>query len=213
MLELPIMTEVIYTAAKVFDNLQSDRLAAQSFIASGDTRGITSRADLKLLKDLKDAAKVVIDCHNDSVALSPEIIVSINSAMTRSAALQPGKFRQDSDNIGVSTRFGDHRPTAVTTAALQWFIDDASQLPAKKAAATLFVSLAKAQPFGDGNKRTALLAANLLLLPHNHVLTVPFSETDPEVSNKFSELLARAYIYDEVKECVEYMTSRGVISF
>lgn len=213
MLDTGKLTDVIYTAGKVFDNLRSDRLATQSFISNGDIRGIASRADLELLKDLNDAAKIILECHNNNISLSPSVVISINSAMTRSAALRPGVFRQDSDNIGVSTRFGDHRPFAVQETDLQKFIDEASALSVEKAAATLFVSIAKAQPFGDGNKRTALLAANLLLLPSSKILTVPFNDDDPEVSAKFNDLLARAYIYDEVDACVTYMASRGIMSF
>lgn len=213
MLDTGKLTDVIYTAGKVFDNLRSDRLATQSFISNGDIRGIASRADLELLKDLNDAAKIILERHNNNISLSPSVVISINSAMTRSAALRPGVFRQDSDNIGVSTRFGDHRPFAVQETDLQKFIDEASALSVEKAAATLFVSIAKAQPFGDGNKRTALLAANLLLLPSNKILTVPFNDDDPEVSSKFNDLLARAYIYDEVDTCVGYMVSRGIMSF
>jgi hypothetical protein len=213
MLDTGKLTDVIYTAGKVFDNLRSDRLATQSFISNGDIRGIASRADLELLKDLNDAAKIILECHNNNISLSPSVVISINSAMTRSAALRPGVFRQDSDNIGVSTRFGDHRPAAVGESDLQIFIDEAAVLSTEQAAATLFVSIAKAQPFGDGNKRTALLAANLLLLPSNKVLTVPFKDDDPEVSAKFNELLARAYIYDEVEACVNYMVSEGIMPF
>ncbi|MDK4283108.1 Fic family protein, partial [Corynebacterium propinquum] len=74
----------------------------------------------------------------------------------------------------------------------------------------LFVLLAKAQPFGDGNKRTALLAANLLLLPERKILTVPYSDQDLSVSETFNDLLARAYIYDDVAACVEYLVREGV---
>lgn len=212
MLDTGKLTDVIYTAGRVFDNLRSDRLATGSFIASGDIRGISSRADLELLKDLNDAAKVVIKCFKDNSPLSADVIISVNKAMTRSAALQPGVFRRNSDNIGVSTRFGDHRPPAADENTLQTITDSVSALSPSDAAANLFVALARAQPFGDGNKRTALLSANLLVLPQGQVLTVPFREDDPTVSDRFNELLARAYIFGEVSHCVDYMISRGVIS-
>lgn len=210
MLDTQKLIEVIYTAGKVFDNLRSDRLATNSFIANGDTSGITSRADLELLKDLSDAAQIIIRAHDSHEELTPQTIIAINQALTRSAALQPGVFRSDSDNIGVATRYGDHRPKAVTEADLHSIITEARRHPADKAAAFLFVMLAKAQPFGDGNKRTALLAANLLLLPEGKILTVPYSDENLSVSGTFNDLLARAYIYDDVAACVEYLVREGV---
>lgn len=135
MLNTQVLTEVIYTAGKVFDNLRSDRLATQSFVASGDTSGISSRADLELLNDLNDAAHVIIEIskgskyHKDQTPLTPQTIVDINSAMTRFAALHPGVFRQDSDSIGVATRYGHHCPPAVDEDALHRIIDHAAQLP------------------------------------------------------------------------------------
>ena len=85
-------------------------------------------------------------------------------------------------------------------------------LPPSEAAANLFVALAKAQPFEDGNKRTALLAANLLVLSEGKILTVPFREDDPAIADRFNEFLARAYIFGEVSPCADYMISQGVIS-
>ena len=204
------LVDVIHSAGTVFENLQCSRAATQSFIAGGDTSGITSRADLELLKDLSDAAQIITRAHNSHEQLTPQTIIAINQAMTRSAALQPGVFRSDSDNIGVATRYGDHRPKAATEADLHSIITEARNQPADKAAAALFVLLAKAQPFGDGNKRTALLAANLLLLPERKILTVPYSDQDLSVSETFNDLLARAYIYDDVAACVEYLVREGV---
>ena len=103
-------------------------------------------------------------------------------------------------------------PPAADEKTLRTIIDSVSALSPTDAAANLFVVLAKAQPFGDGNKRTALLAANLLVLPQGQILTVPFREDDPTVSDRFNELLARAYIFGEVSPCVNYMTTQGVIS-
>lgn len=183
-----------------------------AFITTGDTAGITSRADLELLCDLRDATDALIAFHNSGTPLTPEVIIAINKAMTRWGALHPGQLRREHDILGVPTRFGDHRPAAADENTLQTIIDSVSALSPSDAEANLFVALARAQPFGDGNKRTALLAANLLVLPQGQVLTVPFREDDPTVSDRFNELLARAYIFGEVSPCVEYMISRGVIS-
>ena len=206
---LPIF---IFTAGKDFDNLRCDRQSTHAFITTGALRGITSRSDLELLRDLSDATEALISFHNSGTPLTPEVIIAINKAMTRWGALHPGQLRREHDIFGVPTRFGDHRPPAADEKTLQTIIDSVSAFSPAGAAANLFVALAKAQPFGDGNKRTALLAANLLVLPQRQILTVPFREDDPTVSDRFNELLARAYIFGEVSPCVNYMTTQGVIS-
>src|SRR5699024_101259 len=126
MLDTGKLTDVIYTAGKVFDNLRSDRLATQSFISNGDIRGIASRADLELLEDVNDAAEMTIQCHPHNTSLRPSVVTPSPCAMPRSAARRPRAFRQDSANPGVTTRGGDHRPFAVQETDLPKFIDAAS---------------------------------------------------------------------------------------
>ena len=212
MVDKPVLVDVIFTAGKVFENLRCDRQSTHAFITTGDIRGITSRADLELLCDLRDATDALIAFHTSGTPLTPEVIITINKAMTRWGAIHPGRLRSEHDEIVVSTRFGDHRPPAVDEKTLQAIIESVSALPPAGAAANLFVALAKAQPFGYGNKRTALLAANLLVLPEDQILTVPFREDDPAISDRFNELLARAYNFGEVSPCVDYMTAYGVMS-
>ena len=212
MVDKPVLVDVIFTAGKDFDNLRCDRQSTHAFITTGDIRGITSRADLELLCDLRDATDALIAFHTSGPPLTPEVIITINKAMTRWGALHLGQLCREYDIFGVLTRFGDHRPPAADEKTLQTIIDSVSAFSPAGAAANLFVALAKAQPFGDGNKRTALLAANLLVLPQGQILTVPFREDDPTVSDRFNELLARAYIFGEVSPCVNYMTTQGVIS-
>ena len=212
MVDKPVLVDVIFTAGKDFDNLRCDRQSTHAFITTGDIRGITSRADLELLCDLRDATDALIAFHTSGTPLTPEVIITINKAMTRWGALHPGQLRREHDIFGVPTRFGDHRPPAADEKTLRTIIDSVSALSPADAAANLFVVLAKAQPFGDGNKRTALLAANLLVLPEDQILTVPFREDDPAISDRFNELLARAYNFGEVSPCVDYMTAYGVMS-
>lgn len=76
----------------------------------------------------------------------------------------------------------------------------------------VFVRLAKAQPFMDGNKRTALFVANGLLLGADAgaLLTVPVDENDPRVAGRFNDLLARAYIHDEHDAVKSMLRDQGL---
>lgn len=78
-------------------------------------------------------------------------------------------------------------------------IQDASQL---------FVTLAKAQPFGDVNKRTALLTANGLLLAKQseYMLTVP---TDQENVKQFNTLLSDWYLHDN-DEIIDWLADWNI---
>ena len=81
----------------------------------------------------------------------------------------------------------------------------------QSAAARLFVLLAAAQPFEDGNKRTALLAANVAL-GQSGTLRAPYSENAPEIANRFHDLLARAYIFGEIEPAADYLVTNGIVS-
>lgn len=203
---------VVYSSGKVFDGLSTGRLDTENFLRSGSLDGVTSRSDLALLKDLRDVAQFVIDHVGDPIDGS--YVCAVNATLTRSGALHPGDLRTADQAIGVNTRFGRHEPPALTDAGLQQLLDVSVQGRSPlEGALTLFVALAKAQPFEDGNKRTALFAANGLLLAANTgtLLSIPVDEHDPSVADRFNELLARAYIHGETSELKDMMRTQGVL--
>lgn len=201
---------VVYSAGKVFDGLSTGRLDTANFLRSGSLDGITSRRDLDLLRDLRDAAQYVID--NAGNPIDASFVRGVNRQMSRSGAIHPGEFRTASQGIGVSTRYGRHTPDALTSAGLQHIVDTAlSGHDVHENALDLFVELAKAQPFEDGNKRTALLAANGMLIGFgaDTLLTIPVDERDSGVAEEFNDLLARAYRFDEHDGVKGLLRSRG----
>ncbi|MDO5511280.1 Fic family protein [Corynebacterium sp.] len=204
------INEVIYSAGKVFDNLRTGRLDTDSFLRHGDTSGIASRADLELLRDLQSAAGVAMSARQAEETPSAHLAVRINGSMTRSAALRPGVLRTAEQNIGVATPYGRHSPPALTLEELQALIEGTQGLPdVPQRAAHLFVAVAAAQPFEDGNKRTALLLANTLL-PGRTILAAPYSEDDATVSSRFHDLLSQAYMFGETGPAAEYLVHHGL---
>jgi Fic family protein len=192
------LAAVVYSSGKVFDGLSTGRLDTENFLRSGDLTGVTSRSDLALLEDLRDASQFIIDTRDRPIDAA--YVRDVNAQLTRSAALHPGRFRRDDDRIGVSTPFGRHEPAAPDLVGVQRIVDQALAKPdASEQALDLFVHLAKAQPFMDGNKRTAILVANALVIREQppRTLTVPVDEQDPTAARRFTELLARAYVFDE----------------
>ncbi len=205
---------VVYSSGKVFEGLATGRLDTENFLRSGSTDGVSSRADLSLLEDLRDAAAFII-LHTGRV-VDAAFVRQINAQLTRSAALHPGQLRNRSQRIGVNTRYGRHTPPALTAEGLQAIIDTATTDPdPAENAMALFVALAKAQPFEDGNKRTALFAANSLLLTANTstLLVVPVDEHDPGPADAFNELLASAYIHGDHSGVIDLLRTHGITPF
>ncbi len=198
------LLDVIYTAGVVFDGLSTSRPATDRYLRSGDTDGVRGRGDLALLQDLEAAAEFVIVTAGEPV--TADYLGRINAQLTRSAALNPGKLRRAEQGIGVHTTHGRHEPAAMTAEGLdaliqeQLLLDDALQ-----SAAHLFVEVARAQPFEDGNKRTAIFAANSYLIGQGAglLMAVPHDGADPTVSREFHDQLARAYAFGETGPVVE----------
>lgn len=201
---------VVYSSGKVFDGLSTGRRDTESFLRSGSLAGVTSRADLALLEDLRDVAQFTID--HGARPIDVAFVMAVNGQLTRSAALHPGRLRTDDQQIGVRTRYGRHEPEALTEDDLRRLLDAAVADDAVEHALDLFVRLAKAQPFEDGNKRTALFVANGLLLGSDSgmLLTVPVDENDPSVADSFNDLLARAYVHGEYEGVKDLLRTSGI---
>lgn len=202
---------VVYSAGKVFDDLRTGRIDTENFLRSGDTSGVTSRSDLALLEDLRDAAMFILEA--DTATLDAEFVCALNGQLTRSAALHPGQFRTEEQQIGVNTRHGRHTPPAITGSQLQDLIDAAVDVDnPSESALDLFVSIARAQPFEDGNKRTALFAANFHLIQANSktLLFIPGAERDEQLAKQFNDLLARTYLTGDRSGVKDLLRSSGL---
>jgi Fic family protein len=200
------LAAVVYSSGKVFNGLETGRLDTENFLRSGSTEGVTSRSDLHLLQDLRDVAGFVVS--HTTNALDARYIMALNGVISRSGAIRAGELRRTDQGIGVSTRFGRHEPPALTEAELDALIASclAGADPLDNAL-MLFVALAKAQPFEDGNKRTALFAANgyLICAGSSLLVTVPVDDDDPSVAAAFNQALARAYIHGETTDVIRLL--------
>ncbi|OUS97396.1 Fic family protein [Rhodococcus sp. NCIMB 12038] len=209
MITVADLAGAVYSSGKVFDGLSTGRLDTENFLRSGSLAGVSSRADLALLEDLRDVAQFIIDRHEQPI--DADYVRAINAQITRSGALHPGQLRTDDQQIGVGTRYGRHTPPALTEKDLLHLIDSAmSNQDVTENALDLFVELAKAQPFEDGNKRTALFVANSLLIGHGQLLVVPVDERNPTLADTFNDLLAKAYIEDEHDAVKDLMRQHGL---
>ena len=98
--------------------------------------------------------------------------------------MEPGKLRDERAPVMVNTTLGRYEPpvhdSATLASLIRGIVEGATGEDILEDAAHLFAGLAKMQPFGDGNKRTALLAGNGLLIAHGdqYPLTVPTNDKD-----------------------------------
>ncbi|WP_069146507.1 Fic family protein [Rhodococcus erythropolis] len=200
---------VVYSSGKVFDGLTTSRRDTENFLRSGSLTGIFSRADLALLEDLRDVAQFIIDHHDQPIDAT--YVCAVNAQITRRGALHPGQLRTEDQQIGVHTRHGRHTPPALTEDGLQQLIASLNCEDVTEHALDLFVELAKAQPFEDGNKRTASFVANSLLIGGGRMLVVPVDENDPQLSDTFNDLLAKAYLQGEHDAVKDLLREHGLI--
>jgi len=192
------LADVVYSAGAVFDGLRASRLDTENFLSSGSLEGISSKSDRALLQGLRDLAQFIIG--NRQPPVDSVYVRAVNEQITRSGPLHPGQHRAAARQIGVSTHYGRHEPPATNDRALQRIIDRAmAEVGPREQALELFVQIAKAQPFEDGNKRTALFLANSVLIRESkpEMLVVPADENNPSKATRFNDLLARAYVLGE----------------
>ncbi|WP_445342410.1 Fic family protein [Bifidobacterium sp. ESL0827] len=175
---------LLYSMGRTFDGLQSTFMATEEFLRTGNPQVVNSKADYNLLLDLRQAADYTLHYDYAREPIDLAYVKSINAQLTRTAAMEPGKLRDERTPVMVSTPLGRYEPPVPDSATIASLIKSAvwgaTGEDILEDAVRLFAGLAKMQPFGDGNKRTALLAGNGLLIAHGdrHPLTVPTSDKD-----------------------------------
>ncbi|WP_295730187.1 Fic family protein [uncultured Limosilactobacillus sp.] len=137
---------------------------------SGDLRVLNKPSDMGIFKDALSGIKAI-----QKAGFSVDGIINVNKSFNHSAEEDPdlpGHLRNTmyntDDNISVlvDQQGNDYYipPEVVTKQDLQLIVDqfnssDQSKLDALR----VFADLSRLQPFQDGNKRTALIAANAAL--------------------------------------------------
>ena len=175
---------LLYSMGRTFDGLQSTFMATEEFLRTGNPQVVNSKADYNLLLDLRQAADYTLHYDYAREPIDLAYVKSINAQLTRAAAMEPGKLRDERTPVMVSTPLGRYEPpvpdSATIASLIKSTVGGATGEDILEDAVRLFAGLAKMQPFGDGNKRTALLAGNGLLIAHGdrHPLTVPTSDKD-----------------------------------
>lgn len=190
------LARLLYRMGHTFDNLSTSQLNTEEFLRTGNPNVLTSKPDADLLTDLKNASAFVLETDSDTI-LDSDWVCAINSRLTKTAAMKPGRIRIDGEPVGVNTIYGRYNPGTPDPAELVDIMKQAERSETNMfAASRMFARIARLQPFGDGNKRTAMLAANGLLVKRDspHMLAVPVEGRDKDV---FLKGLSDWYMYKD----------------
>ncbi|WP_276829212.1 Fic family protein [Bifidobacterium coryneforme] len=202
------LAKLLYAMGRTFDGLQSTFTATEEFLHTGNPNVLVSKADYNLLLDLRQSADYTTHYDYAHRPIDLEFIKGINAQLTRTAAMEPGKLRDKHSPVSVSTPLGRYEPPVPDPDAITALVENTTRRKEDDdltRATILFAGLARMQPFGDGNKRTALLTANgLLIAAHNRqLLTVPTSDEDRTWFNR--ELAA--YYLREDRTIISHLTA------
>jgi hypothetical protein len=127
----------------------------QSILDGAVPAGLTTD-DVAVVLNLREAWRYLLSALDEPFGL--ELVRGINARVAHGLSLAPGQWRDGA--IGISGT--DWRPAPPTTRTIEEVFALAG--PATERAITFATRAMRAQLFWDGNKRTALLAANHLLL-------------------------------------------------
>ena len=171
---------------------------------NGVNVGEVSLDDIQIVLNLRDGWKYLLNSVDE--VLNIDYICKINSLVSRNESLEWGVLRKG--NVSISgTDYVPPIPNKETAEnELSDILSDSSLSDTEKAS-KLFLWEAKSQLFWDGNKRTALLAANKFLIQHGRGI---FSINDSKMQD-FSIMLSDFYTYGDYGKAVDFICTRCLL--
>lgn len=134
--------------------------------------------NLNVIVQLKRGWQYVI---KENKELSLKIEQNINLLVARYDSLNPGSFRTGSVTVELGNDKGEWKPQELDYQSEVDFFNNLMQKDTSitDKAMTLMYHNMRNQLFGDGNKRTAILAANKLMIDHGAgLINVPLDKWD-----------------------------------
>ncbi len=152
--------------------------------------------DILKITNLKHAWNTIFNTINEPLTL--DYICRIHADVARDEALSWGNLRTGSVYIS-GTNYVPPVPTKESANAILKELEDI-QNPTEKSIVAMF-KLMKAQLFWDGNKRTAMLAANKIMIQNGcGIISVPNEKLE-----EFNEILCDYYTNDTLDKAVNFV--------
>lgn len=152
--------------------------------------------DILKITNLKHAWQTVFDTINEPLTL--DYICRIHADVARDEALAWGKLRTGSVYIS-GTNYVPPIPTKESADAL---LNEMQEIKnPMESAITAMLRIMKAQFFWDGNKRTAMLTANKMMIQNGcGIISVPNEKLE-----KFNEILCDYYTNNTLEKAVKFV--------
>lgn len=196
------LSALLYRMGRTFDGLNTDRISTEDFLRTGNPELLSSKSNKELLNDLTDASTFVMETDYNVTPIDLDFARNVNARIRRTGALKPGIIRT-TEPAYVDTTLGSWKavdsPNLNDLSAMIAEAVNKDNGPLMDRAVQLFCKQAKMQPFGDGNKRTALLMANAVTVSETNgdvMVSVPADNMDDV--HMFNELLSRWYVKDDL---------------
>ncbi|HFC8491282.1 TPA: Fic family protein [Neisseria subflava] len=170
-----------------FENCQTTLLQTEQII-NGQNVASASLGDIQTILNLKRAYQYVMRHISDGLPVDIPLLKKINSIVAQEDSLAPGDFR--TGTVGVTLVDGSrHTPPAMSEVDVQNLlgqIENRSNSTTETAIRSMLAFM-RQQIFWDGNKRTATLFANAMLIEKGCGILEISELKMPEFNTKLSD--------------------------
>lgn len=170
-----------------FENCQTTLLQTEQII-NGQNVASASLGDIQTILNLKRAYQYVMRHISDGLPVDIPLLKKINSIVAQEDSLAPGDFR--TGTVGVTLVDGSrHTPPAMSEVDVQNLlgqIENRSNSTTETAIRSMLAFM-RQQIFWDGNKRTATLFANAMLIEKGCGILEISELQMPEFNTKLSD--------------------------
>ena len=170
-----------------FENCQTTLLQSEQII-NGQNVASASLGDIQTILNLKRAYQYVMRHISDGLPVDIPLLKKINSIVAQEDSLAPGDFR--TGTVGVTLVDGSrHTPPAMSEVDVQNLlgqIENRSNSTTETAIRSMLAFM-RQQIFWDGNKRTATLFANAMLIEKGCGILEISELQMPEFNTKLSD--------------------------
>lgn len=195
------LTNLVFTNSR-FEGLTTTLPQTQTIIDGMSVEGVPID-DINIIVQLKRGWQYII---NSDEPLDMKFLQNINKIVARDESLDPGNFRTGNGNVAtdkgefIPELFNFDKESVYLTKILQ------SNRSATDKSLTLMYHMMRGQWFWDGNKRTATLAANKLMIDNGAgLINVPVNKWE-----KWNELISNYYYSGNMTELKEWTYQEGI---